>query len=164
MTLASYADTDLVSTEDLEQTLDKIHHFEDEFQLNEYAYILLPNWILHRCDHYASEYTQLEENWYRLCARWNVTPREILIVQYIPDPSQFAQYQILVAICNQLTRYGYVVRNKSELFPCRACSKALLTEKVYDFLVTRNPQGVPKRWSVTCQACTTHDLNDEHAA
>lgn len=157
----SYADKDLIAADELDQTLEKIHNFENEFQLNDYAYLLLPQWILHRCDHYGAEYPQLEENWYRLCARWNVTPREILIVQSLPDPSQFAQYQVLMAFCNQFTRYGYVVRNKSELFPCRQCGRALLTEKVYDFLTTRNPQGIPKRWSAVCQTCTEHELTDD---
>jgi len=161
MPLLSYTDRDLVSDQELEQTLDKILHFDNEFQLNEYVYVLLPQWILHRSEHYATEYPKLEENWYRLCASWNTTPREILIVQYLPDPSQFSQYQVLMAVCNQLTRYGYVVRNKSELFPCRQCNRALLTQKVYDFLVTRNPQSVPKRWSAVCQSCAAHDLADE---
>ena len=153
-TRTALMDRNLMRSEELPGALEKLNYIDDEWQLLGYAETILPNWIVHRCDHYAPEYQVLEQNWYRLCAQWKTVPRQILVVDYLPQSQEeFANYQVLLCFCNKLTHMGYVIRNKADLVPCQTCRRLLLSEKVYRLLKPHNTAGLPERWSPLCEDC-----------
>lgn len=164
MDYTDYSDKTLFSEEELPHAFEKIQNM-DEFKVLEYLYALCPTWIRGRARHYASEYRVLEENWNRLCAQWNVTPREILLVDFLPDPTPevLGAYQVLNLFCNHLTRMGYVIRKKSELFPCPGCQRLLLTEQVFEFLKQRQSPILPKEWKSACRDCIRQETVAEEA-
>jgi hypothetical protein len=152
-----YSDCVLLDSIDaLQTTLEKIERIEDEYALLAYARTLLPDWIVHHCDHYASEYQVLEQNWMRLCAQWNVTPRQILVVRHLPQTQEEVNdHQLMFLFCNRLTRMGYVIRHQRDLVPCQVCKGILLSQEIYNVFKQRQSTGIPAAWSPLCSACQT---------
>ena len=157
----AFSDVELCSTpEEVGRTLEKIQYLDDENRLFEYIEdALFPRWILVRLKDYAPEYKVLQDNWFRLCAQWQTSPRQILLVDFLPEQMNFAEHKILGLVCNLLTKYGYVIRNKTELFPCQTCEKALLTQKVHDYLVQHKSNIVPPEWAPQCVSCRSNDVS-----
>lgn len=121
---------------------------------------LLPNWIIHTCDGYTSEYSILESNWKNLCNEWKTTPQKILIVSYVPSREEFEKlqsndsaFQILATCCNQLAGNGFVVRAETELVACKKCEQAMLSRRVYDYLQQHKSPLVSGEWNDCCKAC-----------
>jgi hypothetical protein len=159
--MENFLDTVLGRDEkEIEQIVDKIS-FLDGYALLSYADTILPNWILHKSKHYIPEYSNLEQNWYQLCQRWNTEPKHILMVQCIPPQSEIYQYTILHTFCNLMTKSGFVIRTQSQVIPCRKCQRMMLSEPVWRYLKMqhdRHPnaqvqQPIPKSWNEICHAC-----------
>lgn len=150
-----YSDCVLFETgDDVQAALDKINLLDDEYALLAYARTLLPDWIVHHCDHYAPEYQILEQNWYQLCAHWRTTPRQILVVRHLPQTQEEVKdHQLMILFCNKLTRMGYVIRHKRDLVPCSQCKSILLSEAIYNVFKQRHSTGIPATWSPLCSAC-----------
>lgn len=140
-----YLDANL--TKDLNKELTKIDNLSD--------YDLLRNlpsfWLLKSCKHYTNDYIFLEKNWHNLCNQWNTTPKEILIVEFLPREQGVEDYKILESLCNKLTKYGYVIRNQTELVPCEVCKNAQITEYVYKHLT--HLHTTHKEWNPICTMC-----------
>jgi hypothetical protein len=141
-----YSDLELSTTQDNDAWVDDVTVATVEQHL--------PDWIVARCDRYVDDYHILGENWTKLCAQWNTTPQEILIVRTLPT-EDWSAYTLLERICNQLTRAGYVIRTQQELVPCPGCGGAQLTERVWSFLKAR---GAPAfagadTYPDRCRAC-----------
>lgn len=132
-----------------------------------YSFIkqLLPNWIIHTCDGYTSEYSILETNWKNLCNEWNTTPQKILIVSYLPSQEEFKKlqspvvdpletsFQILGACCNRLTAKGFVIRAETELVSCKRCKQAMLSKRVYEYLQQNKSPILSGKWNECCRSC-----------
>ncbi len=125
------------------QTASTIRAFVDEF---------LPGWVQRACTRYVDECVILQINWTRLCTEWKTAPKEILIVEFLPT-TDWTQYEFLGKVCNVLTKYGYVVRNCSELTTCAQCDAAMLTEVVLAHVRERNPKMFSFQWDTRCLKC-----------
>lgn len=139
-------------TKNLEKTIEKINHYEGH-EIIDYANHILPNWIVSVSEKYAEEYSILEQNWKNLCAQWKTTPKRIIIVDFLPEKGDFRGYHLLEAFCNHLTVNGYVIRNKTELVACKTCGCALLTQRVYSYLLQNKSTLIPSEWNENCLKC-----------
>jgi hypothetical protein len=137
---------------ELDQNLEKIQLMSTD-RVMEYLFLFFPDWIVEQTQKYAKEYETLEQNWHRLCAQWKTVPRAILIVEYLPQPEQYADYQLLLAFCNHLTRMGYVIRQRTDLQRCPNCGCAILSRFVHGFLKQRGSKMIPAVWSSYCIDC-----------
>lgn len=162
----NFLDTSLASgEEEVEKIHEKIKMIDNGYELLSYAYIIIPNWILHKSEHYISEYSHLERNWHELCTRWGTTPKYILAVDFIPPQNEVRQYSIVHTFCNLLTRHGYVIRHQSHLSSCQKCNKMMLSQQVWQHMKTQLdnyrskhpnsniPSTVPGYWGTICQEC-----------
>lgn len=146
---------DILPEDERDRAIEKIGAIDSPNTLLEYAYYLLPQWIVDRTHAYTPEYRILEDNWHRLCAQWHATPQSILIVEYLPNQQNFEHHHVLSAFCNRLTHFGFVIRNKTELTLCQVCKRAMLTEKIVNYLAQHASNKFPKQWSPTCRDCSS---------
>ena len=146
--LNKYMDSTL--TQDIDKKVSTIENIKDSDLLYK-VMEFIPFWIVHSCKHYTDDFLFLEKNWINLCQQWNTTPKNILIVEYLPREEGFTNYKILEIICNRLTKYGYVIRNQTELVPCELCKNAQITEQVYSHLKHLHVSG--KKWNTICNLC-----------
>ena len=131
----------------VDKELDKINKLHPS-EIIYYIPTIIPTWLVYSCKHYTNDYLFLEQNWQKLCSLWQTTPKEILIVDFLPKQS-FENMRIIELICNKLTKFGYVIRSKTELTTCNTCKNAQVTENVSKFLTHLN---IPK-WSENCSLC-----------
>lgn len=144
-------------SEKIESLIESIKKNDDLYEL---IHQLLPNWIIHTCDGYTSEYSILESNWKNLCSEWKTTPQKILIVSHVPSREEFEKlqsndsaFQILATCCNRLTGNGFVVRADTELVACEKCKQAMLSRRVYDYLQQHKSPLASGEWNECCKAC-----------
>jgi hypothetical protein len=151
-------------TEKRNRVIEKIAHCEPE-NIYDYVRSILPEWIRYTCKRYTSDYALLETNWKNLCAQWKTTPKRILIVQFLPSREDFerlaqpsnssnlSSYSLIGTCCNLLTRNGFVIRAESELVPCIKCEQAMLSERVYNYLLENKSTLVSGVWNACCKEC-----------
>lgn len=115
---------------------------------------IIPEWIIKRTYFYVEKYSTLQTNWKNLCSQWKTTPKEIILVEYLPDIDKFEHYTTLRHIIDTLTFNGYVVRNIADITTCKRCNGAMLSEIAYNFM--KEKSSLPmwnKEWSDTCDGC-----------
>lgn len=155
------------NAETRQQVIDKLVHCEPE-NIYDYVTNILPEWIRHTCKQYASEYTLLETNWKNLCSQWKTSPKRILIVDFLPSREDFerltqqsnssnSSYFLIGTCCNLLTKNGFVIRANTELTLCVKCEKAILTERVYNYLLENKSTLVSGEWNKCCKECQSKD-------
>lgn len=160
-------------SEKIESLIESIKKNDDLYEL---IHQLLPDWIIHTCDGYTSEYSILESNWKNLCNEWKTTPQKILIVSHVPSREEFeklqsptskagrrsedaivdvsdSSFRILATCCNRLTGNGFVVRAESELVACKKCKQAMISRRVYDYLQQHKSPLASGEWNECCKAC-----------
>lgn len=136
---------------------------EDMFEIID---ILMPRWIIKRTTSYVNKYEKLQQNWFYICSQMKTTPKEIIIVDFIPETPlnqkdgsidttsrQFRQFYTLRHIIDYLTYNGYVVRNYRDITTCIGCGKAMLTEFSFNFFKERKNDLFQNEWSDTCDGC-----------
>ena len=140
------------NAEILKNAISKINYYDGN-DILEYANILLPNWIVNIIEKYAEEYSVLEQNWKNLCAQWKTTPKRIIIVDFLPEKGDFKGYHLLEAFCNHLTVKGYVIRNKTEIVGCKTCNCAILSQRVFNYLLENKSTLISGTWNENCLKC-----------
>lgn len=131
------------------------------FDAVDQVHVVFPYWILSICDSYAPEYDYLNENWKNLCAQWDTTPKQILIVKAMPEGYVFDGFRVMERVINLLTKNGFVIRTPRELQACTRCKKiAILSHGFYQHLLRLNRLVIPETWTELCKKCEKekHDL------
>lgn len=117
----------------------------------------LPNWLITSSDSYTIDYPHLQVNWEHICAKNEVEPQKIIAVEKIvfEKKQDESKYKLLSAICEKLTRMGYVIRRREELTSCRVCRKAMPTKEIWQLMLGHN-MIVPKVYNTVCSACESN--------
>jgi hypothetical protein len=126
---------------------------------------IFPGWIVDYTGTYSSDYTFLRNNWFAICKSISdmhgaqVHPQKILYVDKIFfDIKDNIQHSLLMFICEQLTRKGYVVRRNDELVKCFLCFKAIPAEDVWKVMKYKK-LPVPESWTDCCYDCNSDPDN-----
>lgn len=120
---------------------------------------IIPNWIIKKTNFYVKQYKTLENNWFKICSQWKTKPKEILIVEYLPDLDNFENYTILRHIIESLTINGYVIRNIRDITTCDKCNGAMLNEVSFNFLKEQETSIISNdsKWNSICDTCNTSE-------
>jgi hypothetical protein len=110
---------------------------------------IFPKWITTVMNSYSTDYPNLQRNWLKLSKMSGVEPVEILIVE---DMVFDDAHTLIRTFAELFTRCGYMVRRKSEFFPCETCGKALPSEELYDKMKDKNVI-IPVAWGEKCSGC-----------
>ena len=154
MSDSKYNDPD--SRDSILTVLEKEH---DHNEVQKLIRNVFPDWLSSFTDGYSKDYPHLTKNWHTICKRIGVTPKKIVLVRNIPI--QDKDKILIQAICEKMTRSGYVVRRTVEFTYCSVCKQAIPTEGIYnkmretfDKLQTVNRGLVlPDVWSNKCVNC-----------
>lgn len=116
-----------------------------------------PTWIIGSMSGYSLDYPTLNDNWVEICQKMNIKPTEILLVEdlFLQDASLPAEHQthkLVNTFAEILTRSGFVIRRKCDLFPCNNCGRAIPQSHIYDLMKKQGLQ-VPEVWSTFCSTC-----------
>lgn len=124
--------------------------FFDEISVNH------PNWLVSRLDGYSADLEMLNKNWENLCAQLKVSPKQIILVTYLPESDEEVkenpEFTKIMEICDTLTKNGYVVRKNTQLQACSICEKAILTFEVFTYLKDKY-RWANSTWSPSCSTC-----------
>lgn len=136
---------------------------EDIFEIIQ---TIMPNWILKKTTSYVNKYEKLQQNWFYICSQMKTTPKEIVIVDFIPDTPlnqndgsidtsslHFKQFHILRHVIDYLTYHGYVIRSHRDITTCTKCGRAMLTEFSFNFFKERKNNLFQDEWSEVCEDC-----------
>lgn len=104
-----------------------------------------PQWIVGMFDAYSDDYSELTENWCKLCDTFKAKPQRIIIVRSFELDDHYSYAELL-------TRTGFVIRTQFEFIPCSVCNKILPTEEIYRKLKEARKR-VPDVWRTTCSSC-----------
>jgi hypothetical protein len=149
----------------LKQEFTQILQTNDVITVKTFIDNIFPGWIVGFTNTYSSDYTFLRNNWFALCKsisdmhNTQVHPQKILYVDKIFfDTKDNVQHSLLMFICEQLTRKGYVVRRNDELVKCFLCDKAIPSEDVWKVMKAKN-LPVPESWTDCCYDCNCDPNN-----
>lgn len=140
-----------------------ISTFKDLVQKDEIRSFIdntFPGWLVASTDSYTVDYSYLQKNWESICESNGVKPQKIVIVkQVVFDKKDNVNHSLLMFICEQLTRMGYVIRRQEELTGCEQCFKAMVARDLWSFL-RHKKLPVPMTWSSRCSECTQSGTDD----
>ena len=108
-----------------------------------------PDLIVFKAKEYSKYYNHLNYNWNFVCKKIKCEPREILIINRIPENDKD---KLLKAFCDLITMAGFSVRSKDDYMLCSKCLRALPTNKMYDE-IKKNKISVPESWNNVCSSC-----------
>jgi hypothetical protein len=108
-----------------------------------------PGWIITFLDKYSNDYPHLETNWDIITKETNIHKAKILIVDKIEEHDNYELIQIFVQLFNKV---GFIVREKTEIFPCRVCKSAIPHKASYDKMKELKI-NVTDEWSEKCSEC-----------
>ena len=104
-----------------------------------------PGWIINMYDDYSKDYSELHDNWMKLCESFKAQPQKIILIERLELDDHFNFAELL-------SQTGFVVRTKYEFTPCSKCNLLLPTQQIYDKL-KENHKVVPEVWSTFCSNC-----------
>jgi len=108
-----------------------------------------PDWVQGFINDYSDDYPNLKQHWMNICFENKVTPKQIMIVDFVSFEDNYSLIRIFSEI---LTLSGFCVRSKNELFSCKNCGKAIPQSHVYN-LLKEGGQDIPDLWRTTCSNC-----------
>ena len=132
-----------------EEILKKLLEVKTYGEVYEIIKETFPDWIIGHTKKYSTDYPHLQKNWEFLCKKFNTTPKEILIVDYVNEGPEF---KVLNTFCELMTVAGYCIRRKEEFIGCHKCDSAIPVLELWKDLKERGLQ-VPKNWSKLCVSC-----------
>ena len=116
---------------------------------------IIPTWIDNIASSYSDDYIIFKKYWNHMCMKYNVLPQKILLVSYIPIPSELDSFHIIKNAMDILIGYGYNIKIKDHLMLCLGCkSKCILKEKIYKNMKRQNVKYVPDIWKPHCLECS----------
>lgn len=110
-----------------------------------------PNWMRHFYSTYSQDYPSLIFGYVSVCKNLNVSPKGIILVDFIPTESE--NCTLLIKFLDTMTVNGFCVRKLSEFFPCSICSALIPSKSIYTKLAFTKPECVPEKWSNKCIKC-----------
>lgn len=110
---------------------------------------LYPTWIKGIIKDYSIDYPTLKQHWHNICFENNVSPKEIMLVDFISFDDS---YSIIRIFCEILTLSGFCIRTNNEIFSCKSCGNALVQSNYYNVLKDSG-QSIPDVWRTTCTNC-----------
>jgi len=105
-----------------------------------------PGWIVNMYDAYSNDYTELNENWKKVCDIFKAQPQRIILVENLKDDEHFSFAELL-------TQSGFVVRTVHEFGSCPVCNKVIPKLNIYNKLKELKKQ-IPHDWSDKCIDCS----------
>lgn len=111
---------------------------------------VFPNWIVTAIDSYSNDYPHLETNWKVMATMAGTKPAQILIVEEIFFDDS---HTLIRTFAELLTRAGFMVRRKSEFFPCSVCRNALPSQELYNKMKEKSAP-ITTEWKEKCSTCS----------
>jgi hypothetical protein len=157
-----YRDTDILSQKGAITLENELVVFSTRADPMGYIRETLPDWIVSRHQGYCSALFRFEAVWKGLCHQMNTTPKEIILVSFLPSipvpptGNEFCEFRILEKVCDTLTRNGYIVRQAADFAVCERCGKLFLSKKAHTSLqalfMSNSPRPsplLPLEWTPT---------------
>jgi hypothetical protein len=104
-----------------------------------------PGWIIGMFDAYSDDYSELSDNWRRICETFKTQPQRIIIIRSFELDDHYTYAELL-------TRTGFVIRTQFEFIPCSVCHKIIPTKEIYAKLKDAKKR-LPDVWSEKCSSC-----------
>jgi hypothetical protein len=130
---------------------DKIKNISNDNELINFITEIFPNWIEFMIDDYSEDYPTLKINWGKICDRYQIKRKKIIIVKYIPSIDSKV-CSLCKDFCDILTLNGYVIRQIEQFTKCKKCSKAIPNIELYNLLKMNNFE-CPIEWGENCSNC-----------
>jgi hypothetical protein len=134
---------------DAKELISRFSALETKEGIQEFIEEKLPGWLIASTDKYSEDYPHLQQNWAAICRMTNVRPQKIVVVDHVSFEND---HSFLQAVCETMTRRGYVVRRKEEFTGCEVCRRAIPVVEVWRLLKEKG-MPVPRHWSNTCSGC-----------
>lgn len=140
--------------DEIEKVLTRIGQFQTEEEAVSYIDTVIPDWIdvSSVFDRYSKDYEYLQNNWMALCEKLSTEPKRIVIVNYIDYTDQTSIGQMVISVCDYLTKNGYVVRRAGEFVACKKCHNAIPCEELH-YLMKIKGAPIPDVWANRCTDC-----------
>ena len=143
--------------------LEKLEKLQTREEIQKFIQTYLPDWLVASTDAYSRDYNHLQINWETICLMNNVKPQKIVLVQkVVMYPIINSQYSLLKAVCELMTRRGYVVRQVGELTGCKVCQKAIPSRSIWERIKQRGIK-VPEIWSTKCSGCKETNIEEQES-
>jgi len=139
---------------DQKELITEFLSLETTDQIKDFINLHLPGWLIASTDRYTVDYPDLQKNWQHICDMNSVQPQKIVIVDDIIFDND---HSFMLFICEAMTRKGYVVRKKEELFGCEECGYAMPCKTIWRKFKDRGVD-VPRVWKTICSVCE-HNKN-----
>lgn len=115
---------------------------------------IIPTWIEHIASSYSNDYQLFNKYWYHTCMKYNIKPQKVLLVSYIPNPSELDSFKIIKNTMEILMSYGYNIKIKDHLTICLKCKdKCILKEDIYKNMKRQHVKYIPDIWKPYCFDC-----------
>jgi hypothetical protein len=135
---------------DFDELFDQFNSIEDEYEILCFIEKVFENWLVDVIDGYSNDYSQLNENWGKLCTQMGTVKRKIILVANLNFNDS---HKLLRLVCDKVVMKGFLIRRTCEFIKCRKCNKALLSEELFHKLRVFNAANIPESWSDSCINC-----------
>lgn len=140
-----------------DELIARFKSLDDKTEIRDFIDQTFPGWLVAATDGYTVDYPHLQSNWETICQRNNVKPQKIVIVDRIFfDKKDNVVHNLLMTVCEEMTRRGYVIRRKEELTGCEKCFRAMPVKDLWAFMRHKD-LPVPREWSSICGSCSKGD-------
>lgn len=132
----TYKDNDKTTTI---ENLEKIKNSTPDTILK-LANEMFPGWIKYSSNSFTKHLQLFTKNWEFMCNSISksiskttptvISPRKILIVNYIHIDHTDSKFSTINMLCSTLTKHGYLIKRTHELELCQKCSRVILTSEM----------------------------------
>ena len=138
-----------IDPKNVEEIIETIKNCPTVKHINDLIDKIVPGWILYYLVKYSDDYPHLEYNWKSSIEKYNLRKGKIIVVDEIKKDDS---HSLINLFCNIYTQIGFIVRDKTEIIPCKVCDKAIPCEKSYNKMKELN-LNVPSEWNSKCVKC-----------
>jgi hypothetical protein len=140
-----------------EELVARFKTLDDKKEIRSFIDETFPGWLIASTDRYTIDYPHLLSNWRIICERNNIQPQKIVIVdQIFFDKKDAVTHNLIMTVCEEMTRKGYVIRRKEELTGCEQCFQAMPSQHLWAFMKQKGVP-VPPEWSSICSSCSSKE-------
>jgi hypothetical protein len=105
-----------------------------------------PEWIITYLPRFSPDYPHIAANWHKVCAQLNVTPAQVMIVDYVSLGD--VKTSLIAHFAECFTRAGFAVRAKTEYIPCSESGCAVPSASAWAAMKDMG-LSVPETWAPT---------------
>lgn len=143
--VSKYSDPDNINV-----IIEKLKASQTHFDARKIIEQTYPDWFIHTTGEYSKDYPHFKKNWKIICDRSGVTPKSIVLVDFLIFNSD--KHKLVSEFSERMTKEGYCVRRKEEFISCSNCGAAIPSKLIWKKL-TELKIPAPRVWSERCQRC-----------